>query len=253
MKKFFSVLVLFATISTCIFAKPRPNSPSSSSDNTSIAGVIFELLLDLSFYNNIMADFDNYPYATRPSYITLKQNTDTQFYRFTIDTNGFFTPGYNTAGNEIRLEGYIWKFFGPVFENNFSYDFNNGLKFGKMDLGMQFSLCQFSPFSMVFDIKWEHLYGTKYYNGVNFGFGFRSYPSKPLILEYRADWGLFSNSGDKINSDTGIRKNSTFKSHLEAGCMLNSPAEIYGFWDYTTDGFYNRKANSFGAGIKYHF
>lgn len=262
MKKFVTVFLVIITLTSVIMAKPRPNSPYSSSSTSStctdelcsgIAEVLVEVLAELSYYNNIMASFDNYPYATRSNYIDLNEDSNPQFYRFTLDTSAFYTPGFNTFGNGVRFEGYIWKFFGPVFENQIAFDGNDNLKYGKMDLGMQFSIFQLSLCSLLFDIKWEHLYGNNHYNGTNLGFVLRSYPVKPLIIEYRANWGLYSDSADKIDPDTGIRRKSTFQSHLELGTMTNSPVEIYTFWDYTIDGFIYRKANAIGMGAKYQF
>lgn len=263
MKKLFIIFTVLAVISTSIFAAPRPSSPSrsysrsSSSVSSDCSNALFdacaELLITLSYYNNIMASYDNYPYATRNNYINLGEKDDTQFYRFTADTSLVFVPSLNAYGNDFRFEGYIWKFFGPVFENRIIVDPYNNTQYGEMDLGMQFSVFQFSLCSMIVDIKWEHLYGIKYYNGVNLGFGLKSYPINPLVIEYRAEWGYFNKSGNDIDPYTGIRKNSTFKSHLEAGAMLSSPVELYGYWDYIKDGFAYRTDNIFGIGVKYHF
>lgn len=274
MKKVLLVLVSLFVFAAGIVAAPRPAAPrpaprptaprpaaprpstsvktKNSSASDTCADIIVDLLVEVSLWNNINASFDNYPYATRPNYITINENNDGQFYRFTLDTNLFYTPAYALYGNDSRIEGFIWKFFGPVFENRIVTTKDYSSYYGKMDLGMQFSIFQLSMCTLIFDIKWEHLYGSFYENGVNIGFGIRSYPVKPLVLEYRSEWGIFANTGKKSDTATGIRKDATYKSHLEAGVMLGSPTEVYAFWDFMTDGFLMLREHSMGLGLKVH-
>ncbi len=263
MKKLLLALFAVTLISGFTFAKQRPSSPNKRPSSPSVSASLSDelcsdctaLFIYLSFYNNIYANFDDYPYATRSKYITLDaKSSEPQWYRVTLDANGFYSPEFNNYGADVRLEAYLWKFFGPVFENRLILSAqNSAFRQGYMHLGAQFSICQFYPFSFIFDIKWQHLYGFYTANGLNLGIGFRSYPIKPLILEYRAEWGNFSNSDNHTDEYTGIRRNATFHSHLEAGFMTSTPVEVYGFWDYTMDGFLERKEHSFGAGAKYHF
>jgi len=229
----------------------KPPKKSSSSDVIDDCGDIFVML---SVLNNMLVTFDNYPYANSSSYIELNQeHPNKQFYRFTADSSGFYSILNPGLGADVRLEGFAWKFVGPVIENRFYNKLEDNSKYGKLNLGLQFAVFQFYPCSFILDVKWEHLYGKYFADGVNLGISFKSYPVKPLILEYRAEWGIFGNSASEPDKTTGITKNATFKSHLEAGAMTGIPVEIYGFWDYTMDGFIGQKEHSIGIGAKYHF
>lgn len=184
-----------------------------------------------------------------------------QFYRFALETGFFYFPLDNIYGNETRFEGYFYKFFGPVFEhslfgknNAFAADtftsfggLNHDAAAGNLKFGGQISLIHSNFFDASCHFQWAYWYGNfrnqNDLHGFNFGLILRSYPVKPVLIEWRFNWQSF---GDYYSS--------VYDSHLELGFMLNSPLEIYAAWKYRSDSvFLNSDAHGFAAGIKYHF
>ena len=81
-------------------------------------------------------------------------------------------------------------------------------------------------------------------NGLVLGFIVRSYPVKPILLEWRGAWI--------------IHNTVMFESHLELGGMVWGPVEIFAAWDFR--GYYKRSGksiseskNGFDVGLRYHF
>jgi hypothetical protein len=244
-------------------------NPSSSRNSvnvvpysTSMASLFWDLIFDglsaLWWINNIVLNFDSYPYA-HGKYLIFPYSDSSaapafddsvsslysgKFYRFALDTSFLCFPGEN-AGNITRFEGLIWKFFGPVVELYSEFP-EEGEKQMNLRLGGQFALIQTNPASVFFNIQWSHDFfgGEGERNGLVLGFIVRSYPVKPVLLEWRGAWI--------------IHNTVMFESHLELGGMVWGPVEIFAAWDFR--GYYKRSGksiseskNGFDVGLRYHF
>lgn len=251
---------------------PEPRDEASS--------FFTDLFVSLWLLDNIFVTFDDYPYADgfylnfftpntlnpnilknenssqndnsgaiEDSDIIIPVGKKEQFYRFDLETGVFCFPSQKRFGNETRFEGYIWKFFGPVFENDIYSEkiFSNSQKdfVGNVRLGGQLSLFHSNLFDVSFFVQWSYFYGT-YTNlgGVNCGFIIRSYPMKPILLETRFNiQDFFDNPAENY-----------FECHIELGIELNSPCEVYVAWKLIEDFIFTDDIFSgFAFGIKYNF
>ncbi|MBQ5491586.1 MAG: hypothetical protein IIT68_05980 [Treponema sp.] len=236
--------------------------------------LIMDLLAGLWIVNNITVTFESYPYAQEGKYLIFgdlnaKSNFDSAYtgsdedssasqsqeiksrvFRFAADTAMFWMNGFN-IGNETRFEGYLFKFFGPVFENTLycknAYLFGEtGNDAGNLRLGGELALVQTNMLSAAFLIQWDHWYGSLQADGINIGFIIRSYPVSPLLLEWRTSWHCLDENY------------VMWESILEAGVMVWRNLEVFASWrhldatqyvnwmDYTTyDGV--------SAGVRVHF
>ena len=245
---------------------------SKTSSDESCSDMIFEFMGDLccSFLellwleSHMNCSFDEYPYANGNKYIIhqdflstteddyFNMDFDDKFYRFTFETGIFSLPELNYFGSETRIEGYIYKFFGPVFENliftkgSFFDGSSNDNLIGNLRLGGTFNLVNFNPINIAINVQWTHWYGAATNNGVTFGIIARSYPVKPLMLEWRGNWQILDKTNYNSDSDPCI-----FESHLEAGIM-SGRIEIFAAWKYIYDGY--KEINTHGAslGVKLH-
>lgn len=250
---------------------PPPPPPRNNKYDDDADSFLPDLFVMLWVANNFFVTFDDYPYAdgeylnffTKKSITIIDdsaKNDDTllvpegkeQSYRYVIDTGVFAFPSKSIIGNEIRIEGYIWKFFGPVLENTFyiknlfSENQVDKLK-GNLKLGGQISLAHSIFFDMSWFVQWTHWYDFskgKQLNGANCGIIIRSYPANPVIIEYRFTYQDFFDDP----TDTFC------ESHLELGIELNSPYEIYAAWKFTKDNLFSDQTfNGFSFGVKYNF
>lgn len=253
---------------------PEPKDETSS--------FFADLFVSLWFLNNVFVTFDDYPYADGFYLNFFTQNTlnpnifenenstqddnsgaiedsdiiipirkKEQFYRFNLESGLFCFPSQKRIGNETRFEGYIWKFFGPVFENDIYSEkiFSNSQNdfIGNVRLGGQLSLLHSNLFDVSFFVQWSYFYGiytNLNLNGVNCGFIIRSYPMKPILFEMRFNFqDFFDNLAENY-----------FECHIEIGVELNSPYEVYVAWKliedfiFTDDIFFG-----FAFGMKYNF
>ncbi|MBP5357927.1 MAG: hypothetical protein J6Y69_01915 [Treponema sp.] len=218
--------------------------------------LIIEILGWLWGYNNLGVTYDYYPYATNPKYLCFDSTADqfdltfaNHFYRFAVDTSCFYDMNL-WFGNSIRFEGLLWKFFGPVVELN-SYiktlDGSNpyltadGYK-GNLRIGGDISLIQTNPLTVLFYMQWNHYFNIPLGNSLDLGFILRSYPIKPVLIEWRVNWQLL-NEFDK----------AFFESHLEAGAMVAGPLEAFAAWNYKLYEGFNYTGHGFEAGVRLHF
>lgn len=158
--------------------------------NNTASELLLEICCGAWILNNFYVSFEPYPYANDGKYICYNlDNTilpNTQFYRFSISTSGVYVPdiGY---GNESVFEGYFYKCFGPLVENTVYRDAEEMT--GDIKVGGQLALFQTSPFSLSVFMQWSHWYGelttTFPSSGIAFGLHVRSFPFKPLVLEWR--------------------------------------------------------------------
>ena len=239
----------------------RPGNPTNSSndaENNTLAGIFFEILFDICdqiwIFSHMNADYDIAPYATRPKYIDYKAEDwqAEKFYRYTLETGTFFFLQDLTIGNESRIEGITYKFFGPVFENTLFTSFrsmsenSNIWLIGNLRLGA-INLVNFNLFNVALNIQWTHWYGQKIIDGMNLGFILRSYPIKPVLLEWRVNWQSFMTE-ENYNDFSAY-----FESHLELGIMVDKRIEIYAAWKYVNDRFNENIKNGVSSGVKFHF
>lgn len=184
-------------------------------------------------------------------------------YRYAVDTSIFVNyANITTCGLEGRFEGYIWKFFGPYIEFKRVWpDFNANINidtlaygYGDFRLGFQFSIFHSNPFSLAYFMTWDHLYGEMKGNGAVFGLIVRSYPVKPLLLEWRGDIVTDANLESKGDFVSSSSDRIAFESHLEAGVMIaSSRAELFAYWNYCYEDYEKIETNGFGGGIRVHF
>ncbi len=201
------------------------------------------------FYFDDSDDSDNSENFEDPEFENPPKKNKEQSYRFALETGFFYFPSQQIYGNETRVEGYIWKFFGPVFENTLYANTNSFTDFsenfcGNLRLGGQISLIHSNFFDTSFYMQWTYWYGKFVnLNGFNFGMIVRSYPMNPVLVEWRFNIQNFANTDNII-----------FDSHLELGIELNSPFEIYLAWKYRQDEILtNTSSHAFAGGIKYNF
>ena len=244
----------------------KPNRPGNSSgssksddnENTTLAGIFFEILFEISnqiwIFSHMNADYDIAPYANRPKYIDFKaEEWETEkFYRYTFETGVFFFPQDLTIGNESRIEGITYKFFGPVFENTIFTSFkpvaeNNYWLEGNLRLGGAINLVNFNVFNAALHLQWSHWYGLKTIDGLNIGFILRSYPIKPVLLEWRVNWQAF------LTEENYSDFSAYFESNLELGIMTGKRTELYAAWKYVNDRYNDIIKNGASTGVKLHF
>ena len=221
-----------------------------------VTELIIEILGWLWGYNNLGVTYDSYPYATSPRYLCFESNADqfdlmfaNHFYRFALDTSCFYDTNL-WFGNSVRFEGLIWKFFGPVIELN-SYiktlDESNtyltaeGYK-GNLRIGGDLSLIQTNPITILFYMQWNHYINIPLDDSLDLGFILRSYPIKPVLIEWRVNW-QFLNEFDR----------TFFESHLEAGAMVAGPLEVFAGWNYKIYPGFNYRGHGFEVGARLHF
>lgn len=213
------------------------------------------------YKSNMCVLFDKYPYANK-NYLSFDNSLadypedvverKDKFWRFAVDTSCFYNPGFG-AGNLTRLEGFAFKFVGPLVEL-YSYFPQSGNVLnevneysGDIRLGVEVAIFQNNWFNCIFTCQWSHYFNLDIENGWLFGFIFRTYPYKvaPLIAEYRINMGAFD------DYEPGY---VMVESHLEIGAMLfHSAFEIYGAWNWQNKSLLNYQGHGFELGVRYHF
>ena len=240
----------------------KPNRPGNTKNNeddndSTFTQILFEIIFDICdqiwIFSHMNADYDIAPFATRSSYIDFKEESwqTEKFYRYTFETGAFFFPKDLTVGNESRIEGITYKFFGPVFENTVFTSLKPAAnkKFwleGNLRLGGQLNLLNFNMLNIALNMQWTHWYGSKTIDGMCMGFTFRSYPVKPVLLEWRTNWQAY------ISEDEYNDFSTYYESHLELGIMTSKQTEVYGAWKYVNDRYNDIIKNGVAAGVKLH-
>ncbi len=240
----------------------KPNRPGNTKNNeddddSTFTQILFEIIFDICdqiwIFSHMNADYDIAPFATRSSYIDFKEESwqTEKFYRYTFETGAFFFPKDLTVGNESRIEGITYKFFGPVFENTVFTSLKPAAnkKFwleGNLRLGGQINLVNFNFINIALNMQWTHWYGSKTIDGMCMGFTFRSYPAKPVLLEWRTNWQAY------ISEDEYNDFSTYYESHLELGIMTSKQTEVYGAWKYVNDRYNDIIKNGVATGVKLH-
>ena len=247
MKKLLSIFLLIFLATSRI----------SASETQTLGGIFLEVFLDImeEFWieSHIHADYDVAPYATRNYYVGYKESTDKadKFYRFQFETGNFYFPYSQSIGNESRIEGIAWKFFGPVFEHVIYTDAREVFRKGRfpidgnLRLGLTWNIINFNIINLAYNLQWTFWYGSRIMNGLCEGLILRSYPIKPLLIEYRANW-------QHIFTDGYDSSSHMFESHLEVGFMVGKHEELFGAWKYFKNGYTGSRLHGFSTGVRLH-
>lgn len=214
------------------YAKKQTHSSSSSCSDCCSDGVV-EILFTLWMLDNGAVTFEPYPYATDDKYMhfnSLTGNDTSSFFgdgwsdrsfRYTVATSAVYTKDIG-FGNESCLEGYIFKCIGPLFENIIYTDLKEVT--GNVKLGGQMALLQSNPLSILLYGQWTHWYGKVGEelpkSGFSGGFILRSYPVKPLVVEWKLGWQSF-----------GEDYTNFMESDVRLGVMINR-VELFASWKY---------------------
>ena len=227
----------------------------------SFTDLIIEILGILWGYNNLGVTYDNYPYATSPKYMCFDSSNmadfdlafGNHFYRFALDTS-FFSDFGLWMGNSTRFEGLLWKFFGPVIELNSFFNTTDDVPLlqesgykANLRIGGDFALIQTNPLSAFFYMQWNHYINIDLANSLIVGFIVRSYPIKPVLIEWRVNWQVLQE--EDFPGTDGI----FFESHLEAGAMVAGPLQVFAAWNFKSYPGFNYKGHGVEAGVRLHF
>ena len=236
---------------------PRPKRTYYDSD-----GLFEDLISLLWLVNNGLVTFEQYPYANDDKYLHFdvsKEDDKNRFYRYSLSSGIFWLPEFS-SGIETVFEGYIFKMFGPYFENTvfgdlsattapFSVNYNS--VYGNFKIGGQFAIVQSNPLSFSIYMQWVRWYGitgqpwSNDKNGLTLGFNMRSYPFKPLTLEWKFGAEVMNPSEDTF-----------IESDLKAGIMINR-MEIYLAWKYRcyymNETIFVKESNGLSSGLRVYF
>lgn len=139
---------------------------------------------------------------------------------------------FDSLGNETKLNISFFKFFGIKIENlmfpGCECDY-----YGNFKLGGYIQLLKYNSFSCDFFTAWSLRYDEKNLNGLVFGGTVKSYPLKPVKLEFSAAGHIFTN--DEYSME--------FTGHI--GCLIKS-VEIFAQYKYF-------QKHIFGVGLSRYF
>lgn len=139
---------------------------------------------------------------------------------------------FDSLGNETKLNISFFKFFGVKIENlmfpGCECDY-----YGNFKLGGYIQLLKYNPFSCDFFTAWSLKYDEKNLNGLVFGGTVKSYPLKPVKLEFSAAGHIFTNDECFLE----------FTGHI--GCLIKS-VEIFAQYKYF-------QKHIFGVGVSRYF
>ena len=139
---------------------------------------------------------------------------------------------FDSLGNETKLNISFFKFVGVKIENlmfpGCECDY-----YGNFKLGGYIQLLKYNPFSCDFFTAWSLRYDEKNLNGLVFGGTVKSYPLKPVKLEFSAAGHIFTN--DEYSME--------FTGHI--GCLIKS-VEIFAQYKYF-------QKHIFGVGLSRYF
>ena len=214
--------------------------------------VCSEVFVYLLLYNNLYSTYDEFPYAYSDNYVVLTNDMSQKSYRGELEFGLSYFPQADSYLADVRLEALIWKFFGPVVEyqfvGNYLTPFNQSQErnyfYNRLLLGGQLSIFQTSILSMSGVVQWSCFHSNYYLDGLTLGYIFRSYPVKPIVIEWR---GSFT-----INNDDSFINEQT----VELGIMQDRMEMFiaYKLFEYTLS---NESDFNFdhgiSAGAKFHF
>lgn len=139
---------------------------------------------------------------------------------------------FDSLGNETKLNISFFKFFGIKIENlmfpGCECDY-----YGNFKLGGYIQFLKYNPFSCDFFTAWSLKYDEKNLNGLVFGGTVKSYPLKPVKLEFGAAGHIFTDDECFLE----------FTGHI--GCLIKS-VEIFAQYKYF-------QKHIFGVGVSRYF
>jgi hypothetical protein len=210
--------------------------------------IILEILQFIWVTNNTTTTYGDYPYSPT-GYINWAQRDPvyggmmTTGYRdqwFAIDAQGVYLEGLG-FGAWSTFRGHFYRFFGPYID---AWSITDGEEdFYGFRLGGSVALFQSDPFSLSALIQYDRWGGVLDEEGLLLGIELRSYPFRPVGLQYRASAQLFGGF-------------TVVESDVQLGIIL-SRYELFGgyrWWGLTTSG--GELTNQYRgpvAGIRIHF
>lgn len=212
-----------------------------------------EFIGDVLLFENLLVNYDVYPFADGDyiKYDGLSADlTREKDWRYELETSALYFTDKQTIGNETRLDGIFFHFFGPELENRICYNRATGQMTGDLKLGVILNIFQFNFLSMALAFQYDHLYGNEDLDGLNFGLIFRSYIAHTYLLECRlnfSDFDLASENNAALDTD------SVFESHFELGTMIAPHLEAFGAFKYIQDNIRLLENNALIFGLKVHY
>jgi hypothetical protein len=162
-----------------------------------VARIVLEILQFIWVVNNTTTTYGAYPYS--PSgYIKWaepvpgwEEHYRTNGYRdqwFALDAQGVYLENLG-FGSWLTFRGHLYRFFGPYFD---TWTITDGSDvFYGYRLGGSFSLFQSDPFSLSVFLQYDAWRGILNEDGLHFGGEIRSFPARPIGLQYRAGIQIF--------------------------------------------------------------
>lgn len=177
-----------------------------------------------------------YPYQFYDGKFYFSENStrfkDCKDWSVVLDFSLLGNEDFDSLGNETKLNISFFKFFGVKIENlmfpGCECDY-----YGNFKLGGYIQLLKYNPFSCDFFTAWSLRYDEKNLNGLVFGGTVKSYPLKPVKLEFSAAGHIFTN--DEYSME--------FTGHI--GCLIKS-VEIFAQYKYF-------QKHIFGVGLSRYF
>lgn len=208
--------------------------------------------IGIAYYWLNTVQFFDYPYDENSSpadgnYVT-RGYLDGIFYkdpgfnrsRFSLDSSLVYLHGFG-LGNETRFEGLLFPYIGPYFENlalyNFQsgkYDFSERGVRDNLKIGGQLSLIQSNLLITNLLVQYTSWYSPQFdflHKGCAVGILLRSYPVKPLVIEW------------KLSSQNYPHSFTVFESDFHLGVMRKD-YEVFASWKLLS--FSNSEDESFG-------
>lgn len=184
---------------------------SDEDDDGSIIGqILFEIFKFVWVLNNTTTTYGAYPYSPT-GYISWAEPADDYYgldyvttgYRsswFALDSEAIYLDGLG-FGSWATLRGHFYRFFGPYLDSWVISD-GSDLFYG-LRVGGSLSLFQSDPFSMSVFAQWVSWNGILDREGANIGVELRSFPGRPLALQYRLGYQFFG-SFHMLESDAQL-------------------------------------------------
>lgn len=224
------------------------------SEPESFSQFVFELVLELLWFQNYCVYYDDYPFKDDTDYIKYSFTPELakgRPYHFALEGAFYYFPESKTLGNELRFEGTFWHFFGPVIENQLFTKLTDENNYGHLKLGGSYHIFQTNPLSLTFFIQWSHLYGSWKDDGVNLGLIIKSYIARTVLLEFRMCFSDYD-SGE-AEGDYEYDPDTIAEIHFEAGFMISGPYELYVAYKSVQDGIHQTDESAVSVGLKRYF
>ncbi len=212
----------------------------------SFAEFVFGVFGLVWLWNNLGTTYGPYPHA--PEGYVLWQDAEGESppggrdQRYSTDAQAFELKGFG-RGAWARLEGRFFRFIGPYAEV-WTLDDGHAVQYSSR-LGGQVSLFNADGFNWFLYGQYVHWFGAIERDGSGFGSVMRSYPVKPLSLEWRA--GVQTFDGFVVGA-----------SEVSIGALIGrfEPYVGYRWWNLGTGGDSSVDIGAWSgafAGLRAHF